>query len=244
MAGSRAGRGFVAAAGALAGVAAFGLTPAAPPGPAAAGASLLVLLGLIAASQTARWSPVTGEAAPAAALLGRFRGGRRRAGAPLLGAARRACRRRGGSRGGLVIPRRRLPRGRGAGVEARGPLDGRGGGPGLPRRARLGSAEAARRPRRRPRGGPPPRAPGLVACRPPREPARRERARGGGAARPPPGRGRGGSQVALDPGPREEVRAARRAARVRPERAPPRRREASAAPEVRRGPSACVSSRC
>jgi len=70
MAGSRRERGVVAAAGALAGFAAFGLAPAAPPGAAAAGASVFVLLALIAASQVPRWSPVTGEAALAAALLG------------------------------------------------------------------------------------------------------------------------------------------------------------------------------
>ena len=70
VAGSRPGRGFVAAAGALAGFAAFGLSAAAPPSPAAAAASVLVLLAVIAASQVARWSPVTGEAALAATLLG------------------------------------------------------------------------------------------------------------------------------------------------------------------------------
>jgi hypothetical protein len=70
VAGSRPGRGFVAAAGALAGFAAFGFSPKAPPSPAAAGVSVLVLLALIGASQVVRWSPVTEEAAPAAALLG------------------------------------------------------------------------------------------------------------------------------------------------------------------------------
>ncbi len=70
VAGSRGGRAFLAAAGALAGFAAFGLSRQALPVPAVAGASVLLLLALIAASQVARWSPVTGDAALAAALLG------------------------------------------------------------------------------------------------------------------------------------------------------------------------------
>ena len=69
VAGTRGGRA-LPAAGALAGFAAFGLSAPPEPAPVAAGGAILLLLGLLAASQVSRLSPVTEEAAAGVALFG------------------------------------------------------------------------------------------------------------------------------------------------------------------------------
>jgi len=69
VAGTRGGRALFAA-GALAGFAAFGLSAPPEAAPVAAGGSVLLLLGLLAASQVSRLSPVTEEAAAGVALFG------------------------------------------------------------------------------------------------------------------------------------------------------------------------------